>query len=75
MGVEQLLIPGKFIALSFHLVAVTMIFFTYVSSAAMQPDNIKVSLPNITSRSDAQFLSAKLNVLFACALTVVLLAI
>lgn len=31
MGTEQLLIPSKFLALAFHLVATTMIYFTYVS--------------------------------------------
>lgn len=65
---KQILVPAKFIALMLHLIAATMLFFSY-------PDNIAAAYPDLTAPTDANYLGGRTSFLAANVLTVMGLAV
>jgi hypothetical protein len=61
---KHILIPAKFIGLILHLIAATMLYFSY-------PDNILAAYPQLTAYSDANYLGGKTSFLAANTLTVI----
>jgi len=65
---KHILIPAKFIGLILHLIATTMLYFSY-------PDNIIAAYPQIISYSDTSYVGGKTSFLAANTLTVIGLAV
>jgi hypothetical protein len=65
---KQILIPVKFIALMLHLIAATMLFFSY-------PDNITAAYPDLTTTTDANYVGGRTSFLAANILTLMGLAV
>jgi hypothetical protein len=63
---KHVLIPARFIALAFHLIAATMLYFCY-------PDNILATYPALSSASDPTYLAAKTSFMAANTLTIIAL--
>lgn len=61
---KNILIPAKFISIMLHLIAATMLFFSY-------NDNIIAAYPNLTSISDTAYIGGRASFLAANSLTVI----
>ena len=61
---KHILIPAKFISIMLHLIATTMLFFSY-------QDNIKAAYPNLTSMSETDYIGGTTSFLAANSLTVI----
>lgn len=61
---KHILIPAKFISIMLHLIASTMLFFSY-------NDNIIAAYPNLTSISDTAYIGGRASFLAANSLTVI----
>ena len=60
---KHILVPAKFLGLTLHLVAVTMLFFAY-------PDNVIAAYPSLTTYSDTLYIGGRTSFLAANVLTV-----
>ena len=65
---KHIMIPAKFLAIILHMIATTMLFFSY-------KDNIIVTYPNLTSMSDSNYLGGRTSFLAANALTIIGLSV
>jgi len=61
---KQILIPAKFIGLILHLIATTMLYFSY-------QDNITSAYPDATSYNDPNYLGGKTSFMAANTLTII----
>ena len=60
---KQILVPAKFIGLILHLVATTMLFFSY-------PDNVIASYPSLSTYTDTLYVGGRTSFLAANVLTI-----
>ena len=61
---KQILVPAKFLGLVLHLVAVTMLFFSY-------PDNVISAYPALSTYSDSLYVGGRTSFLAANSLTII----
>ena len=70
---DDIMMPGKFLALIMHMVTVTMAYFSYVHRQSKQHDNIVSAYPSVSLTTDELYIGARASFMACNTLTIIFL--